>query len=368
MLDVLDLSYNNFSGPIPSCLIENARQSVLNLRENHFEGMLPSNIPNECAFQTIDLHGNKIEGPLPKTLSNCNKLEVLDIGNNLIVDTFPSWLGELSSLYVLILRSNRFYGSIDDFIGDHRYRGYFSSLQIIDLAYNGFSGNLKSEWFGLLKSMMAKFNSTGDIVRATNLSGMAEFYQDTIEIAYKGTYMTFERILTTLTAIDLSNNRLEGNIPESVGQLVSLRVLNMSHNAFMGKIPSQLGGITDLESLDLSFNQLSGEIPQDLTDLTFLTTLNLSENLLVGKIPQSRQFSTFKNNSFERNLGLCGLPLSNPCVISPTSPNAAHVEKSSHVDVILFLFVGLGFGVGFAAAILIRWDRIGMWFVKSEEG
>lgn len=363
-LDVLDLSYNNFSGTIPSCLIENARRSVLNLRENHLEGTMPSNISSECTFQTIDLHGNKIEGLLPRALSNCNKLEVFDIGNNLIVDTFPSWLGKLPSLYVLVLRSNQFYGSVDDVIGNHRHRGHFSSLQIVDLALNNFSGNLNSEWVGQLKSMMAKFNSSGDIVRATNLSGMAEFYQDSTEITYKGSYMTFGRILTTLTAIDISNNRFEGTIPESVGRLVSLRLLNISHNAFTGRIPSQLGGMTDLESLDFSCNQLSGDIPHELADLTFLSILNLSENQLVGKIPQSRQFFTFDSNSFRGNLGLCGPPLSNPCGVSPAPPSPGYEDDSSHVDVVLFLFVGLGFGVGFAAAILVRWRRIGEWFVK----
>ena len=364
-LDVLDLSHNNFSGPIPSCLIENARRSVLNLRENHFEGTLPSNITSECTFQTIDLHDNKIEGQIPRGLSNCSYLEVLDIGNNRIVDTFPSWLGELSNLYVLILRSNRFYGSIDGDIGNHKSRGYFSSLQILDLALNNFSGKMNSEWFGQLKAMMANFNGSGDIVRATNLHGMAEYYQDSTEITYKGSEMPFVRILTTLTAIDLSNNRLEGTIPESVGRLVSLRVLNMSHNGFTGEIPTQLGGVADLESLDLSCNQLSGEIPQELTNLTFLATLNLSDNRLVGKIPQSRQFPTFDSNSFEGNLGLCGPPFSNPCGISLTPPGMARMEKSSDVDVILFLFVGLGFGVGFAAAILMRWGRIRKWFVNS---
>ncbi|KAF7027228.1 hypothetical protein CFC21_039290 [Triticum aestivum] len=364
-LDVLDLSHNNFSGPIPSCLIENARRSVLNLRENHFEGTLPSNITSECTFQTIDLHDNKIEGQIPRGLSNCSYLEVLDIGNNRIVDTFPSWLGELSNLYVLILRSNRFYGSIDGDIGNHKSRGYFSSLQILDLALNNFSGKMNSEWFGQLKAMMANFNGSGDIVRATNLNGMAEYYQDSTEITYKGSYVTFVRILTTLKAIDLSNNRLEGTIPESVGRLVSLRVLNMSHNGFTGEIPTQLGGVTDLESLDLSCNQLSGEISQELTNLTSLTTLNLSDNQLVGKIPQSRQFPTFDSNSFEGNLGLCGPPFSNPCGVSLAPPGMARMEKSSNVDIILFLFVGLGFGVGFAAAILMRWGRIGKWFVKS---
>ncbi|KAI5004341.1 hypothetical protein ZWY2020_031584 [Hordeum vulgare] len=351
MLNALDLSYNNFRGAIPSCLIENAEGAVLNLRENHFEGTLSSNITSECTFQTIDLHDNNIEGQLPRGLANCSYLEVLDIGNNRIVDTFPSWLGELSNLYVLILRSNQFYGSIDNVIWNHQSGGYFSSLQILDLALNNFSGKMNSEWFGQLKSMMANFNGSGDIVRATNLHGMAEYYQDSTEISYKGSDVTFGRILTTLTAIDLSNNRLEGNIPESVGRLVSLRVLNMSHNAFTGKIPTQLGGVTDLESLDLSCNQLSGEIPQELTSLTFLAILNLSDNRLMGKIPQSRQFSTFDSNSFKGNLGLCGPPFSTPCGVSLAPPSVARAEKSSDVDVILFLFAGLGFGVGFAAAI-----------------
>lgn len=219
-LDVLDLSYNNFSGPIPSCLIDNARLSILSLRKNHFEGTLPSNITTECTLQTIDLHGNKIEGQLQRALSNCIYLEVLDIGNNIILDIFPSWLSGLPNLHVLILRSNEFYGSIDDLVGYRPSAEYFPSLQIIDLASNNFSGNLSSEWFGQLKLMMVKFNSTGDTVLAQNVETYTGYYQDSTEISYKGSYMPFGRIMTTLTVIDISNNRLEGHIPESVGRLV----------------------------------------------------------------------------------------------------------------------------------------------------
>ncbi|WVZ95175.1 hypothetical protein U9M48_040972 [Paspalum notatum var. saurae] len=116
--------------------------------------------------------------------------------------------------------------------------------------------------------------------------------------------------------------------------------------------------MTDLESLDLSYNQLSGEIPEELTNLTFLGNLNLSNNQLAGKIPESGQFSTFDNSSFEGNVGLCGQQLpKSPCGGSPHTPSVAHVNTSArHIDVVLFLFVGLGFGVGFAAAILIKWS------------
>ncbi|TVU43439.1 hypothetical protein EJB05_09912, partial [Eragrostis curvula] len=360
-LDILDLSYNNFKGPLPSCLIENGRVRVLNLRENHFQGMLPSNITTRCLLQTIDLHGNYIYGRLPRMLSNCRQLEVLDLGSNRVVDTFPSWLRGLPKLSVIALRSNQLHGSIGNIVGDTKSKESFPSLQIIDLSSNNFSGNLRPQWFEQFKSMMTNFNSGSRIIGITKAQNITSSgYQDSTEIMYKGSDMIFERILTTLTLIDFSNNRLEGTIPESIGRLVALRFLNLSHNAFTGGIPAELGSMTNLESLDLSCNQLSGEIPQDLTDLTFLDVLNLSSNHLVGKVPQSHQFSTFGSSSFEGNSGLCGPPLSElPCGASPYSPNVTNVHKSSHhVDVVLFLFVGLGFGIGFAAAILVKWGRM----------
>ena len=368
-IGVLDLSFNNFSGQIPSCLIEDGYMSVLSLRENQFEGMLPTNIKDYCFLHTLDLNNNKIEGQLPRTLTKCLQLEFLDIGNNNMVGIFPSYLGVLPRLRVLVMRSNRFYGSMSGALHNGDKSGeYFSSLQILDVASNNFFGNLSPDWFEGLKSMMTELNSTGEIISALNGSGngnVEHAYQDTVTIYYKSIYRTFNKILTTLTVIDLSNNSFGGTIPGSLGRLFSLHVLNMSGNAFTGDIPREFGRMTQLESLDLSQNQLSGDIPDALTNLTFLGILNLSNNQLVGRIPWSGQFATFQNNSFEGNLGLCGLPLSNPCDIRPAPPSVAHGEKSSHVDVILFLFVGLGFGIGFAAAILMRWGRIGEWFVKS---
>ncbi|PQQ12694.1 receptor-like protein 12 [Prunus yedoensis var. nudiflora] len=40
-----------------------------------------------------------------------------------------------------------------------------------------------------------------------------------------------------------------------------------------------------LESLDLSHNKLRGQIPPQLVKLTFLEVLDLSDNQLVGRIP-----------------------------------------------------------------------------------
>ncbi|ONI14396.1 hypothetical protein PRUPE_4G278900 [Prunus persica] len=50
--------------------------------------------------------------------------------------------------------------------------------------------------------------------------------------------------------------------------------------------------------LDLSPNKLVGEIAWELAYLTWLEKFNVSKNRLAGFIPQGKQFGTFKNDSY----------------------------------------------------------------------
>ncbi|XP_052290914.1 putative receptor like protein 25 [Citrus sinensis] len=75
-----------------------------------------------------------------------------------------------------------------------------------------------------------------------------------------------------------------------------------------------------MESLDLSSNKLTGQIPQQLVELTSLTFFDVSHNHLKGAIPQGTQFSTFTNDWFAGNPGLCREPLSRKCGNSEASP------------------------------------------------
>ncbi|KAL5838557.1 hypothetical protein ACOSQ3_015726 [Xanthoceras sorbifolium] len=122
-----------------------------------------------------------------------------------------------------------------------------------------------------------------------------------------------EKILTIFTTMDFSSNQFEGQIPETVGKLISLKILNFSRNNLTGFIPSFLKNLMELESLDLSWNELDGKIPTELTSLTYLSVLNLSCNHFRGPIPEGKQFNTFQNDSYVGNMELCGLPLSKKC-------------------------------------------------------
>ncbi|RZC63757.1 hypothetical protein C5167_025616 [Papaver somniferum] len=134
-LQVLDLSYNNLSGPIPPCLGSIEFLTVLDLRGNNFQGSVPDTFPQTCSMVALNLNGNKLEGQLPRSLTNCKMLKVLDLGNNQLAGTFPYWLKSMSQLRVLVLRSNKFHGAW----GNQGANYNFSALQIIDVSSNNFS-------------------------------------------------------------------------------------------------------------------------------------------------------------------------------------------------------------------------------------
>ena len=296
-LQVLDLSNNSLSGTIPSCLIEGTKTlRVLNLRRNNFDGFIPDKFPRSCGLKTLDLSGNNLQGKVPKSLENCTALEVLDLGNNQINDSFPCLLKSISSFRVLVLRNNTFSG----LIGCAEINGTWPRLQIVDLAFNHFRGNLPHIFLETWEGMMESENRNLEHIKYDPLkltNGM--YYQDSITVTFKGLEVELVKILTVFTSADFSNNNFEGPIPDVIGKFNALYVLNLSHNALTGRIPSSLGNLSQLESLDLSSNQLTGQIPLQLARLSFLSFLNLSYNRLEGRIPPGSQMQTFSADSFE---------------------------------------------------------------------
>lgn len=356
LLVLLDLSYNNLTGPIPFCLMEDMNSlSVLNLKENQLQGELPHSIQQSCALEEVNFSNNRIQGKLPRSLAACRSLQVLDTGNNHINDTFPCWMSILPELQVLVLKSNQLFGKVGPSkVGNEKSHCEFMKLRILSLASNNFSGTLPDKWFRSFKSMVEK-SGDDNLSMQTKYSLLQQTYQFTTALTYKGSSLPFLKILKTLVVIDVSDNAFDGVIPHSFGELVLLCGLNLSNNALTGTIPSRLGALHQLESLDLSSNDLSGEIPLELALLDFLSMCNLSYNELVGRIPGSPQFQTFSNLSFIGNTGLCGPPLSKQCENS--SQNAGlHRSDQEPLDVVLFLFSGLGFGVGFAVTIVAVWE------------
>ncbi|XP_057811526.1 receptor like protein 22-like [Salvia miltiorrhiza] len=339
-LQVLDLSFNNLSGNMPPCLLENTQNlGVFILRSNNITGDIPDKFSNNCGLQTLDLNGNNLGGKIPKSMENCSWLSVLNLGNNKIDDSFPCMLP--SSLRVLVLRSNRFHGEI-------RCNKDWPDLQIIDVSSNSFTGSLYqvgfSRWSRMVLDSDGQSRHEQLYFEFLNLKNL--YYQDEVTLTIKGTQLKLVKIWSEFTSLDFSCNKFQGGIPEAIGDLSSLYLLNLSHNALTGTIPKSLGNMVALEALDLSLNQLTGMIPEGLRHLGFLQVLNLSYNKLVGRIPYSYQLATFDYPSYEGNEGLCGFPLNISC------SNHENMERHEKPEIEWnYISAEIGYAVGFGSII-----------------
>ncbi|KAF3496742.1 hypothetical protein DY000_02056331 [Brassica cretica] len=314
-LDTLLLSNNRFIGSIPRCFKSfNTKLSLLHLRNNNLSGKFPEESIS-VGLISLDVSGNQLSGELPRSLINCTRLEFLNVEDNMFNDTFPSWLSLLPDLQTLLLSNNRFIGSIP-----RCFKSFNTKLSLLHLRNNNLSGKFPEESIsvGLISLDVSGNQLSGAYVTDNKQERFMGFsfsnYHKSVVLAIKGSEMELLgsgfRMYKT---IDVSGNRLEGDIPQSIGLLKGLIVLNMSNNAFTGHIPTSLSNLTNLQSLDLSENRLSGNIPPELGKLSFLALMNFSNNMLEGPIPLGTQIQSQNSSSFAENPGLCGAPLEETC-------------------------------------------------------
>ncbi|KAL9297160.1 hypothetical protein ACSQ67_023056 [Phaseolus vulgaris] len=154
-LMLLDLSFNNLSGTVPSCLGSSSQLlQILVLKGNKLTGPFPGTYTKTSDLRMIDLSNNKLQGQLPRALLNIRMLEYIDVSHNQINDSFPCWLGTLPELKVVALHHNHLSGSIGC-----PAACTFPKLHIIYLSHNQLSGSLPSKTIQNWKSMEASNES-----------------------------------------------------------------------------------------------------------------------------------------------------------------------------------------------------------------
>lgn len=218
-------------------------------------GPIPVKIHRLQFLEYLDLSWNFFYGSIPQTLPRIVNLQILKLDGNFLNATFPDWFDSFSNLTSLSLRNNQIDGPIPSSLGR------VTSLADINLSNNQISGKL------------------------LDLSS-----------------------LSRLNWLDLSNNKLDSELPIMPKGITAVL---LSNNSFSGRIPRQYGELNNLQQLDLSFNALQGNTPSELFALPNITSLNLASNMLIGSLPPSLSCGSslglvdFSNNRLKGVLPSC---------------------------------------------------------------
>ncbi|KAL4331416.1 hypothetical protein AHAS_Ahas13G0497900 [Arachis hypogaea] len=239
--------------------------------------------PSSSHVISISLTSQQLHGEISPFLGNISSLQVLDLSSNSFTGHIPYQLSRCTQLTVLGLFENSLSGPIPPELGN------LKRLQYLDLGSNFLNGTLPESIFNITSLLGIAFNNnnlTGTIPshigKLLNLIQMIGYGNSLV-----GSIPPSIGNLEALKALDFSQNQLSGVIPKEIGNLTNLQSLLLFQNSLSGKIPSELAKCKNLLNLELYENHLSGSIPPELGNLVHLETLRIFSNNLNSTIPPS---------------------------------------------------------------------------------
>ncbi|KAJ9189871.1 hypothetical protein P3X46_001122 [Hevea brasiliensis] len=334
-LQELDISHNEISGSLPSCLANLTSLQFLSLSSNNFIGNISlsplrdltnledlelsdnlfqipislspffnhsklkffenvgtnkiyvetndQNLTPKFQLDHLSLSGYACGGVFPKFLYHQHNLQYVDLSSLKMGGGFPYWLLENNTkLESLFLKNNSLSGLLQ--LPHHSHM----NLSELDISDNFFHGNIPLQigtYLPRLRHMDLSSNGFNGSIPSSfgNMSLLRSLYLSNNRLS--GTipkHLTMDCV--SLREVYLSKNQLQGSLKHAFCDCPELVVLDLSHNNMTGSIPSGIGRFSQLSYMILGHNNIEGEIPIQLCNLTQLSLIDLSHNNLSGHI------------------------------------------------------------------------------------
>ncbi|XP_058068547.1 probable LRR receptor-like serine/threonine-protein kinase At3g47570 [Magnolia sinica] len=272
------------------------RVTSLKLRDHSLVGHLSPHIGNLSFLRRIDLSNNKFQGQIPQEIDHLFRLKHLNLSVNSLQGEIPSNLSHCSELVAINLTRNQLVGELPAELGS---LGSLSKLIFFSVSENDLRGSIPPS-LGNLSSLTALDltynNFDGQIPNQLGQLARIIYFQIGPN-QLSGTIPPSIYNLSSIQVLNVAVNRLHGSIPPNLGLLFPhLRGILVAGNQFTGKLPISLSNASSLDLVSFSSNSFSGHVPLNLGSLSHLYHFNIENNQLGSREGDDLSFLTSLTN------------------------------------------------------------------------
>ncbi|KAK9280006.1 hypothetical protein L1049_013690 [Liquidambar formosana] len=248
----------------------------------------------------LDLSNNDFGGGHnPIFIGHLTKLRYLNLSCANFTGTIPYQLGNLTSLHYLNLGWNNGFLNVENL----EWLFHFSSLRHLDMSHVNLGKAI--DWFQAIHMLpsLSELHLSGcqlsDVVPPLSFSNSSTSTLAFIDLSRNFLSSSILHWLSnfsgSLLDVDLSDNHLQGSIPDVFQNMKSLTHLSLSFNQLEWSIPKSFRNVCTLQILDLSSNNFTEELPKFVQNLpgcieNSLESLDLSLNQFSGSLPDNKIF------------------------------------------------------------------------------